>query len=385
MTKIWSIIILIIVFVNIIDIKVLYAQSHNSNNYFITGKIHDRQDGWIYLRHGEGKEKDTKIDSAKVVNHAFSFSGRVSGMEVFALGMRAKDGKGKITSWFSYKEPFFLSPGNLYIEGDFSGQSELSASGSKAQDEYNMLIKKIEPLGKRGFVISDAIHRLKKSETKKIDSLEAIRKLISNQIQKMTIAHISEYPNSVVSAYIAKSSLAGADIDILKPVYEKLSPAVKESAYGKKVLEMVQSAERTAFNGIAPAFTIPDQTGKPVSLKSAKGTYTLIDFWASWCGPCREENPHLIKAYNSYRTKGFKVVSISMDTSKEAWLKAVKDDKLTWLQLSDLKGVKSEIGKGYGITVVPMNFLIDKDDKIIGRNLRGKELIDKLNEVFNSK
>ncbi|WP_316794142.1 TlpA disulfide reductase family protein [Pedobacter frigoris] len=366
------------------NIKTVQAQSDTTNNYFITGKIHNRQDGWIYLSHGEGKIKESKIDSTKIVNHVFSFSGRISGMEPFLLGMQAKDSKGNVPGWFVYKGPFFLSPGNLYIEGSFLDRSELSASGSTAQDEYNVLNKKLEKLKKRWFSISDAIYSLKKSETNRIDSLTASRKLISHQIQKMTIAHINEYPNSLVSAYIAKSSLAGADLDILKPVYDKLSPAVKESVYGKKMLEMVQSSERTALNSIAPSFAIPDQTGKPVSLKSAQGTYTLIDFWASWCGPCREENPYLIKVYNSYQAKGFKIIGISMDTSKDAWLKAVKDDKLTWLQLSDLKGVKSETGKEYGITAVPMNFLIDKDGKIIARNLKRKELTDKLNEVFNS-
>jgi peroxiredoxin len=123
-----------------------------------------------------------------------------------------------------------------------------------------------------------------------------------------------------------------------------------------------------------PNFTQNDVNGKPVSLASFKGKYVLVDFWASWCGPCRAENPNVVKAYNEFKTKKFTILSVSLDNSKEKWLEAIKKDGLTWTHVSDLKYWKNEVAVQFGIESIPASFILDPTGKIIARDLRGSDL-----------
>ncbi|NQX40842.1 Thiol-disulfide isomerase or thioredoxin [Pedobacter steynii] len=362
--------------------KALTAQIDTADNYSITGKIRNYNNGWIYLSHTDKLKKDMRTDSALVINGEFSFSGKISGIAPFILGIPNKDKKGKILPSITYKGPFILSSGHLYIEGEFDWRSPLTAFGTSAQDEYNAFKKKADPINKKTTKIIDEIGRTKKSDHKKLDSLNARYPLVNEQIHDVVKAYVIQFPNSLVSAYIANINLVNADPATVKTIYDLLTTTVKESPYGKALLQMIQSYESTAVGRISPSFNIPDLKGQLMSLEANKGSYTLIDFWASWCGPCRMEHPNLIKAYNSYQAKGFKIISISMDTDKGSWLKAINEDQLPWLQVSDLKGIQSETGKKYGITVLPMNFLIDQEGKIIARNLRGTQLMNKLKEVL---
>jgi peroxiredoxin len=147
---------------------------------------------------------------------------------------------------------------------------------------------------------------------------------------------------------------------------------------------MIESAKVTAIGAIAPDFTLPDANGTPVTLSSYKGKYVLIDFWASWCGPCRQENPNVVKAYNKYKTKKFTIIGVSLDKpgAKDAWMSAIKNDGLTWTQVSDLQFWDNKAAKLYGITSIPQNFLLDPTGKIIAKNLRGGDLEAKLAEIF---
>ncbi|MET6999914.1 peroxiredoxin family protein [Chitinophaga defluvii] len=158
-----------------------------------------------------------------------------------------------------------------------------------------------------------------------------------------------------------------------KEVQEKKASMAKAEAIAKK----------TAIGAPAMEFTQNDVNGKPIKLSDYKGKYVLVDFWASWCGPCRAENPNVLENYEKYHDKGFEILGVSLDDKKENWVKAIKDDGLTWQHVSDLKGWKNEVAKQYNIRAVPSNFLLDKEGKIIAVNLRAEDLGKKLAEIYD--
>ncbi|MBV7533985.1 TlpA family protein disulfide reductase [Chitinophaga sp. sic0106] len=173
--------------------------------------------------------------------------------------------------------------------------------------------------------------------------------------------------------------LIASELDKLIKKYPYLAEAKRKKA------DMIIAAEierKTGVGATAMNFTQADTKGNPVQLSDYKGKYVLVDFWASWCGPCRAENPNVLENFEKYHPKGLEILGVSLDNSKDAWIKAIKDDGLTWAHVSDLKGWKNEVAKAYNIRAVPSNFLIDKEGKIVAVNLRGDELTQKLEEIF---
>jgi peroxiredoxin len=194
-------------------------------------------------------------------------------------------------------------------------------------------------------------------------------------------------PNSPIALFALQIFVGDEIVDVtnVRPIFDALSDALKNSTEGKEFEEKLTIAENTEVGKDAMDFTQNDTLGHPVSLSSFRGKYVLLDFWASWCGPCRAENPNVVKAYAKFHAKGFDVLSVSLDRTvdKEKWLKAIHDDRLSWTQVSDLGFWNNAVAREYGITSIPQNFLIDPQGKIIGKNLKGEELEKKLDEIFS--
>jgi peroxiredoxin len=190
---------------------------------------------------------------------------------------------------------------------------------------------------------------------------------------------IRSNPNSLVSSY-ATLSLLNPDEDFafadsMSAVYEKSIP---DSKYAKLLSTKLDALRNLAVGQKAPDIKLPSPQGEPVSLSSLQGKYVLVDFWASWCGPCRQENPNVVRMYNKYKDKGFEIFGVSLDESKDKWTTAIAKDQLTWPHVSDLKGWNSAAAQLYNIQAIPQTLLLDKEGKIIAKNLRGKDLENKL-------
>jgi peroxiredoxin len=190
-----------------------------------------------------------------------------------------------------------------------------------------------------------------------------------------------EHPKSVAGAYFVTTEF-NYTLNELDSIYNAFDSSIKNSIYVKKIKESIDAIKRTAVGQQAPEFEMPNVNGKAVSLSSLKDKYVFVDFWASWCAPCRAENPIIVKAYKQFKSKEFEILGVSLDDNKQDWLAAIKKDNLPWLHVSDLKGWESSVVPLYGIRGIPANFLMDREGKIIARDLHGDQLQKKLEEIL---
>lgn len=259
-----------------------------------------------------------------------------------------------------------------------------TANGTAEQDAFNQLNSLTQPFTKEADEVYGKYMKaarakdeaqIKKYETR-LDELNASRLAVMSK-------YLKDNPQTPIGMYVI-NQVAGYELDAEEfyPVFNTLSKTVRNYPSGKQFEYRLDLAKKLAIGNLAIDFSQNDAAGKPVSLTSFKGKYVLVDFWASWCGPCRVENPNVVKAYHKYKGKGFTVLGVSFDENKEKWLQAVEQDQLAWTQVSDLKGWGNAIGQLYGIRAIPQNILLDPQGKIIAKNLRAEALDDKLEELL---
>ena len=194
---------------------------------------------------------------------------------------------------------------------------------------------------------------------------------------------MTNHPDNPAAAfYLYRFFTYKLSLDDLKATRAKLSPSLANSPYVKDLDGIIKQLEHVQIGQVAPEFTLPDTEGTPVKLSDFRGKYVLLDFWASWCPPCRRENPNVVKAFQAYKDKNFTVIGISLDKDKAKWLKGIADDNLTWTHLSDLKYWDSEIPALYGVRAIPSNLLLDPEGVIIGKDLRGEALHEALKQAI---
>ncbi len=344
--------------------------------YSITGNIRGVNNGLALLTYISNG--NVRVDSAAISNSNFGFSGKFEQPQEVQLSFVNESYNGGIT--------FFAENSGIIIKSDTSTLNKPTIEGSSSQtvyEEYNNELsginKSYDALNKLGHDIFES-GKLNRAIA---DSLVSVtQKLDSNKTVKIS-SFVKDHPSSVVSAWaINKNLLFDPNPVILEPLYQKLSAANQTGIYGSLIHAAIQNAKATVIGRKAIEFTQPDTSGKSISLSSIKSKYLLVDFWASWCGPCRAENPNVLKAYRQYKPKGFEIIGISLDSDREAWLKAIKKDNLSWTEVSDLKAWNNPVSLAYGVKGIPFNVLLNKDGIIIAKNLRGNNLQDKLREIF---
>jgi len=208
-----------------------------------------------------------------------------------------------------------------------------------------------------------------------------------NEMTRVMRTFVSKHPDSFISLIVLNELIgtnSEGDASSLAGLYQSLSETIKKTDLGEELGFRIITTAQTAIGAVAPDFTQNAPDGKPIKLSDFRGKYVLIDFWASWCGPCRQENPNLVKAYAQFKNKNFEIFGVSLDNpnAKTAWLNAIERDNLTWPQVSDLQGWKNKAARLYGVETIPQNFLIDPKGVIIAKNLRGENLIRTLSATL---
>lgn len=336
-------------------------------NTELTGRIKGLGDGTV--KFFVNKDGVFKADSVKATNDIFAWKTTLSGPQLISVSI---DHNG-----YSY----FMGPGQMTLTGDKDSVGSYKLIGSPMQDDAAAFAASIKDLTDEADATNDGYNTKSVEEKAIVDKKRAdIRK----RIEERKIQFITDHPKSFFSMYLIESRTSfGVEYAEIKSLYDKLDESAKQTEMGRKLGQKLDLLLKSRIGTQMTDFTQHDINGKAVRLSSFKGKYVLVDFWASWCGPCRAENPNILKAYNAYKTKGFTVVGISLDSKGANWKKAVKEDKMPWTQLSDLKGWKNAVSADFGIQSIPSNLLIDPSGKIIARDIRGAELNKRLKQLFN--
>jgi len=345
------------------------------NGYTISGETKGRDNKLAFLSISISPAKVVK-DSTHIVNGKFSFKGELQ--EPAPASIQLEGSNDKLELFLENTGISISIPGAL---------ADAAVTGSQENDIYTAFNLAIAP-----YKLTDNDIELysKYEAVKDTGNLNALQAEFTKKETKRTEvvkSFVDKYPDAKVTAYMMILYLGDSPYNELQEAFQLLSARVKDSGYGKYLQRQISKLAKTAIGQKAEDFVQYDANGHPVSLSSFKGKYVLIDFWASWCEPCRLANPHLAEIYQRYNAQGFEILSIGLEqpNGREAWLKAINNDHLVWTNVSDFKYLKNDVAVQYGVANIPANLLLDQNGYIIARNLDVNDLNKKLEEILIEK
>jgi peroxiredoxin len=356
----------IILLLGIIFTTGVQAQQTSQAGFRVEGHIRGLEDRSVVSLTDANKPGDT-LARTTVKGGVFVLSGRLNEPNLLNLNfINARK-----------KTSIFIGNETVTINGDLSNLSDLQMKGSASELDFQAFQRIFNP----NFTQINQLSQLANSP-EGVDKKDSIANAYRQEVMAIQVK-VDSFIYLRKSSYVSPFLLVvvnqlSDDVFLLEKRLQSLSPEVQQSMYGKYLKEQIDNGKIGAVGSDAEDFTQNDTSGKPVSLSSFKGKYVLIDFWASWCKPCRMENPNVVAAYERFKSKNFTVLGVSLDRSKEAWIKAIQDDGLVWPQVSDLKFWNNAVAQQYRVQQIPQNILIDPNGKIVGKNLRGTELDSRL-------
>ncbi len=352
----------------------LFACSRQEEGFEITVNL-DGAEGQILLEK-RGASQWIPVDTADIVDGTAVLKGEVTVPEdhyLSVMGQRAKT-------------ILFVENAKMTVSGNIDNLELITVTGSKTHDEYNQVNSRIQEIGEEYMALYQQAREAAAAgnEEQATQLMQQVEELYesTNTIQA---DFIRDNPGSYATPYFLSRVQYGMDVDELDKLVSALDPKLTEVPSIVALKERIDKLKTVAVGQVAPDFTMNDPDGNPVKFSDIykKNEYTLLDFWAAWCGPCRQENPNIVAVYNDYKEKGFSVFGVSLDRDRDAWLKAIDDDKLTWEHVSDLAYWNNAAAQMYAVNSIPSSLIVDKNGKIIAKNKRDEELRETVSELLD--
>lgn len=366
-----------ILFLGVAVAVVLSSCMKNQRTYTIQGSWEKGDGEIVYLKKNLGNKKYDVVDSAVVKDGVFKMTGALPKIVERTLFV----GK-KTNNLIMDSVPINVTCKTIIknIKGKELKRTDVKVEGSKNQKIFHDYLKLKQA---EMFMMLGVSMMAKKGDKKMLDSIAQVYVTTKKNTQEKTLKLITSNPDSYTAAILLKNDVSkSAPLADVKRYYNDLTWIVKKSSVGKELKAEIEKIEKTADGSVAPDFTLPDMNGNEVKLSDLRGKYVIIDFWASWCGPCCKEIPTVKKIFKKYHDKGLEIIGVSLDKGKDKWLGAINKYEMPWIQVSALKGWDCPVAKTYTVTGVPRVFLLDKEGKIISSKLRGEDLAKKMDELF---
>ncbi len=350
------------------------SKDQTAGSFQLRGKLENKTSGWIFLSTSDREEFILRDSSAVSHDGSFEFEGKITAGEISRLSLDDNDALFLV-----------IDAPAIEVKADANSLAETAVIiGSRESDLLRQLMKTVEVTQRVQSALERrfAINQIAGNSDSLLYFQEKFLELQSRRAEDIKEV-IRKNPRSYVASFAASALLdrqeEGAFIDSMLTVFSKNIPG---SRYVQELNKWAEGRKSLTPGSPAPDINLPQMDGSLLALSSLRGKYVLIDFWASWCGPCRKENPEVVRLYNRYQDKGFEIYGVSLDESKDQWLNAIQKDGLPWRHVSDLKGAAGVAVQLYDVQTIPKTVLLDKDGRIIALDLRGASLGEKLRELL---